>query len=221
MELKFIYGDMPFWRAEVGRLSLFLGDIEFEDIRINRAEFSRVKERGRLDDGTIIPFNQIPCLVVDGVSIAQTAGIARFCGKLSGLYPKSDDIRAAQIDQFLDFATDINFLVSSTNVEQNHEERTLARQELVKGALGRKLTILENCLSEGTKYIVLQNMSIADIAIWRLMGWLSSGVLDGVPIEILEKYPKIRGICLTVDHNPKVQEWIKLTFPENYSRGNF
>ena len=141
MELKFIDEDMPFWRAEVGRLSLFLGDI--------------------------------------------------------------------------------NFLVSSTNVQQSHEERILARQELVKGALGRKLTILENCLPEGSKYIVLKNMSIADIAIWRLIGWLSSGILDGVPIGILEKYPKITGICLAVDHNPKVQEWIKLTFPKNYSRGNF
>ena len=221
MELKFIYGQMPFWRAEVGRLTLFLGGVEFEDIRISRDEFLRVKETGKLDDGTIVPFNQIPCLVVDGTSIAQTAGIARFCGKLSGLYPKSDPIRAAPIDQFLDFATDINILINSTGVNENEPARVLARQELVDGSLGGKLRILENCITEGSKYIVGPAMSIADIAIWRLMGWLSSGIIDGIPIEVLEKYPKIRVICAVVDNHPKVQEWIKLTFPKDYARGNF
>ena len=36
MKLKFIYGDIPFWRAEVGRLALYFGNIDFEDIRIPR-----------------------------------------------------------------------------------------------------------------------------------------------------------------------------------------
>ena len=31
--LKVYYGDMPFWRAEVVRLALFMGDVPFEDVR--------------------------------------------------------------------------------------------------------------------------------------------------------------------------------------------
>ena len=106
-------------------------------------------------------------------------------------------------------------------MNENEPARVLARQELVDGSLGRKLRILENCITEGSKYIVGPAMSIADIAIWRLMGWLSSGIIDGIPIEVLEKYPKIRVICAVVDNHPKVQEWIKLTFPKDYARGNF
>ena len=34
MDLKIIYFDMPFWRAEVARLSLFMANIEFDDVRI-------------------------------------------------------------------------------------------------------------------------------------------------------------------------------------------
>ena len=123
MQLRFIYTNMPFWRAEVSRIALFIGDLEFEDLRIDREEFLRAKESGKLDDGTVMPFHQMPVLVVDGKSIAQTGGIAKFCGKLSGLYPTDDHLNVAQIDQFIDFATDLNTMVSNTNQFENEEQK--------------------------------------------------------------------------------------------------
>ena len=114
MNLTLVYFDFPFWRAEVARLALYLGDIEFEDLRITREEFQRVKRHGKLDNGTHIPFHQFPVLIIDGTSIAQTGGIARFCGKLSGLYTNNDHLLAAQVDQFMDMATDLTFLISTT-----------------------------------------------------------------------------------------------------------
>ena len=146
MQLRFIYTNMPFWRAEVGRITLFIGDVEFEDLRIDREEFLRAKESGKLDDGTVMPFHQMPVLVVDGTSIAQTGGIARFCGKLSGLYPMDDHLKAAQIDQFIDFATDLNTMVSSTNQIQDEDQKLAARLELVNGPLKRKLGMLERLI---------------------------------------------------------------------------
>ena len=95
MEIKLIYFDMPFWRAEVARLPLFLSSIKFEDFRITSDDNKYLKEHGRLKDGTIIPFRQLPVLVVDGQSIAQTGAIARICGKVSGMYPK-DMLEAGQ-----------------------------------------------------------------------------------------------------------------------------
>ena len=44
MELTFIYFDIPFWRAEVGKIALFLGDVEFENKKITGEEFQRVKK---------------------------------------------------------------------------------------------------------------------------------------------------------------------------------
>jgi len=82
MNISLIYLNFPFWRAETSRIALFFGNISFEDKRITSEEFQRVKENGILDDGTVIPFHQLPCLKVDNLSIAQTAAISRFCGKL-------------------------------------------------------------------------------------------------------------------------------------------
>ena len=213
MKISLIYFDFPFWRAEIARLSLFLGNIEFEDVRITKDEFQRVKSDGQLDNGIKIPFNQLPCLVVDKVSIAQTAGIARFCGKLANLYPQNNNLEAAKIDQFIDMATDLTVLVASTKVED--------RNNLVIGELSRKLSILNKSIELSNNYLVNNNISIADIAIWRLMGWLTSGSLDGIPLDLLKKHENISKICLLVDKHPKVNEWIEKTYPNNYVRGNF
>ena len=102
MEITLYYFKIPFWRAEVTRLALFIGDIPFKDYRVEGKEIDNLKEKGLLPNKQIAPFKQLPVLDVDGKIIAQTGAIARFCGKLSGLYPKNNDFEAAQIDQIID-----------------------------------------------------------------------------------------------------------------------
>ena len=46
MELRLIYPDIPFWRAETSRLALFIGGIEFEDLRPSREEIAKMKTDG-------------------------------------------------------------------------------------------------------------------------------------------------------------------------------
>jgi glutathione S-transferase len=221
MKLSFIYLNFPFWRAEVSKISLYLAGIEFENRVILSEEFQRVKTNGKLDDGTCIPHHQLPCLLVDGQPIVQTGAIARFCGKLAGLYPIDNDFLAAQIDQFIDFSTDITVLVSNTGRDDSEQEKQRKREALTDGELGRKLNILEKNIKPNGDWIVRDNMGLEDIAIWRLMGWLSSGTVDGIPTHILQKYPNIKRVCLAVDEAPKVQDWVKLTYKEGYNRGNY
>ena len=213
MKITLIYFDFPFWRAEIPRISLFMGNIDFHDLRINSEEFSRVKSKGNLDNGTKIPFHQLPCLVINNLSIAQSAGIARYCGKLSGLYPVNDAEKAAQIDQYLDILTDITEIIISTKLED--------RAELIKGALLRKLTILNKSIEQDNNYIVNNTFSIADIGIWSFMSWLISGKLDGIPLDILQEHRNITKVCRSVDKHHKVNDWIHKTYPKNYLRIEF
>lgn len=221
MNLTLIYFNLPVWRAEVPKISLFMGDIPFDNRIISFEEFHRVRATGRLDDGTFIPFHQLPCLVANGNSIAQTGAIARFCGKLSGLYPVNDIFTAAAIDQFIDLATDITELLFSMGRDVSDDVKKLKREQLIAGELGKKLNMLElNICSDGM-WTIANQFSIADIAIWRLMGWLSSGSLEGIPKNILKGFPKINRVCLNVESKEKVKEWINLTYPKDYVRGNF
>ena len=153
--------------------------------------------------------------------VAQTGGIARFCGKLAGLYPTDNDLKAAQIDQFMDLATDLNIMVSKTNIIEDPSEKLVARKELAQGLLVRKLSMFERCISEGSDWIVGPKITIADVAIWRLLGWLTLGILDGRPTDLLKGFPKIGRVCLSVDAHPKVCEWVSMTYPEKYNRGQY
>jgi len=221
LKLTFIYFDFPFWRAEVGKIALFMGGIDFENRFVEGEEFTRARETGHLDDGTVIAFHQLPCLLVDGISIAQTAGISRLCGKLSGMYPRNDDILAAQIDQFLDFATDITELIFSTGRGDDDETKKAKREALSRDELPRKLRMLEKCVADDGDWVLGVDLGLADIAIWRLMGWLSSGLVDGIPTTIISAFPKISRVCLMVDAHSRIQEWVARTYPKDYVRGHY
>ena len=110
-------------------------------------------------------------------------------------------------------------MVSSTNQIQDEDQKFAARLELANGPLKRNLGMLERSIAEGSDWIVPTSISIADIAIWRILGWFSSGLLDGITKDLITEFPKIRHACLAVDQHPKVQEWIVQTYPENYVRG--
>mgnify|MGYP001158304375 CR=1 FL=1 len=222
MEIRYIYVDSPFWRAEIGRISLFIGDVDFEDSRISNDEFFRARESGRLDDGTLIPYRQIPCLCVDGKTIAQTGGISRICGKLSGLYPGDDLVRSALVDQVIDMATDITNLLGSINTEKDEEKKKQRRLKLVATALPNKIRYVEEQLErDAQEWFVGESMTIADIAMWRLFGWLTSGMIDYFPTNLLAPFPKLRRVCNKVNEQPKVSEWVKLKYPKDYPLGNF
>ena len=204
MELRLIYPDIPFWRAETSRLALFIGGIEFEDLRPSREETMEMKT-----DGTF-PFGQFPVLQVDGKTIAQTGAIARFCGKLSGLYPSKDEFAAAKVDEVIDLATDINNQMRPALREKDPKLRIEMRRELSKTILPRWLGFLEKLLQDNgdTGFFVGHSISVADLAVWRLCAWISGGIIDGLPVNLLDGFPLLSVHQSQISNLPKVVEWI-------------
>ena len=211
MELKIIYFNFPFWRAEVARIPLYISNTKFEDKRITSEEFSYIKENGKMTDGTIIPFSQLPVLVIDGQSIAQTGAIARICGKISGFYPDSL-VEAGKVDQIIDTATDINMLMRPSMREQDPDKKKLMRQELSKNDLPKYFGYLENLLQDENIWFAENRMTIADIAIWRLMGWLKSGVIDDIPQDISDDFNKLNRVYNEVNNNTDIKRWVSETY---------
>jgi glutathione S-transferase len=209
--IKIYYSHLPFWRAEVLRVSLFIRDVPFEDVRISREEFIHLIKTGFLPNGKRSPFHQLPVIEVEDKIIGQTGAIARYCGKVSNLY--SDDmLKAAKIDQIIDAATDITNVVSPTIREKNHKKKMEDRKILVNKLLPRWFRYLENLLSEDDSTWFVEKMTIADIAMWRLLGWLTSGIIDGIPTSVVDDFPKLKNIHHQVHTHPKVQEWMLKTY---------
>ena len=209
--IKIYYSHLPFWRAEVLRVSLFIKDIPFEDVRVSREEFIHMIKTGFLPNGKRSPFHQLPVMEVDGEIIGQTGAIARYCGKISNLYA-DDMLKAAKIDQIIDAATDITNVVSPTIREKDEVKKIEDRKILVNKLLPRWFRYLENLLLEDDSTWFVEKMTIADIAMWRLLGWLTSGIIDGIPTSIVDDFPKLKNIHHQVHTHPKVQEWMLKTY---------
>ena len=222
MKIKLIYFDMPFWRAEVARLPLFMSNIEFEDFRITSDDNRYLKENGKLKDGTIIPFRQLPVLVAKGQSIAQTGAIARICGKLSGMYPK-DMIEAGRVDQIIDTVTDINELLNPSMRENNPAIKKQMRIDLSNGTLPKYFGYLEEILkSNNSGWFVGAEMTIADIAVWSMLGWIAQGVLDDIPKDLSKPFNRLTHLYNNISKKPAVQEWKKMTYVyEESSTGEY
>jgi glutathione S-transferase len=88
--------------------------------------------------------------------------------------------------------------------------------------LPKKISCLEEQLErDDQEWFAGPHMTIADIAAWRLFGWLTSGVINHIPTELLSPFPNLRRVCRKVEEHPKVSEWVGLTYPKDYPPGNF
>ena len=158
----------------------------------------------------IFPFGQFPVLQVDGKTIAQTGAIARFCGKLSGLYPTENDFYAAKVDEVIDLATDITVKIRPALIEKDPEKRMEMRRELSETVLPHWLGFMETLLENNGKtgYFVDDSLTVADLAAWRLCGWISGGIIEGIPETILDAFPLLNAHQNHISNLPKVVEWL-------------
>merc|ERR1712141_56208 len=199
--IKLYYGEFPFWRAEVSRLALHLGKVPFENV--TSMNLQALRESGKATLG------QMPILEVDGKTCVQTGAIARYCGKQSGFYPRDDDWAAAKIDEIIDTATDITVAVGKT-FGMEAAAKAAARAELASTTLPKYLTALEKIMSENgsTGFYVGNKMTIADLAMWRMWGWIAGGIVDGIPTSLLDAYPQVKKNSAAIGALPEVAAWM-------------
>ena len=218
MDLKIIYFDLPFWRAEISRLPLFIANIDFEDFRPSDEEWDYAKENGKMKDGTKIPFSELPVLSINGESIAQTMAIARICGKLGGMYPE-DIIEAGKVDQIVVAVENINALLSPSMKESDPTKKKAMRKELTSNELPTYFGYLQDILSaNSSEWFVGENMTIADLAVWSLLGWIASGVIDDISAEVIRPFDGLVKLYNEINKNPRVRAWKIKTYDHDKVR---
>merc|ERR1719482_2225302 len=204
-KLKLIYLDHHYWRAECVRLALYLADVPFEDARMG---YEDMYASGALTFGTF------PALVVGGKGVLnQTQAIARYVGQVTGLYP-DDPFLAAKCDEAIDGLTDISDLITATMQERNPQRKIQWRQSLIAqdGRMTMLLNGIESLLKQNgatpVPYVAGNELSVADLALWRAVGWISSGILDGIPTTYIQQtFPRLWALHVAIDQDPKVGQW--------------
>jgi len=175
---KLTYFDFDGGRAEPIRIAFHAAGIEFEDHRISFQEFGEMRHT--------TPFNAVPVLEMDGAAITQTNAIGRYVGKMAGLYPE-DDLQALYCDEVTSAYEDISHHVVQTFGLEGDELRE-AREKLVDGWLTTLLRGIDQLLTRGgSQFFADSRLTMADLKSFVQTRSLSSGTLDHVPSDIVQR----------------------------------
>jgi len=175
---RLTYFDIDGGRAEPVRIALHAAGIPFEDRRLSFQEFGDTRKNFR--------FTCVPTLEIDGEEVTQSNALTRFAGKLAGLYP-DDPIQALYCDEAMGAVEDVTFHISRTMRLQGDELRA-ARTELAEGWLPIYLKGLGEILKRGGgKYFADNRLTVADLKVAGLTGWLSHGALDHIPSDLVQR----------------------------------
>lgn len=164
-----------------------------------------------------MPFLEIEEEGKDKVVVAESNAILRYIGKLGGVYP-SDPIQALKVDSLIETSLEatrslevsLSGMVRSLLFETDwtDEEKLACRKRLAEDkerGLPFYLSYFEKVLKEnGTGFFVGDSLTIADLAISRLVFWIESGTLDGIPKSMLDDYPLFKALAAKIESTPEV-----------------
>lgn len=196
-KLKLTYFDVNGGRAEPIRLALFIGGIEFEDVRFSYSDFPEVRKN--------TPLGQVPVLEIDGQPITQSNALTSYAGKLAGLYPK-DDFTALLCEEIMGSVEDVTSRIVAT-FSLEGETLKSARAKLSEAYLVPHLQWLEKKLSS-QRYIINDALSVADLKVLSHLSWLNSGKLDHIASSmVVEAAPSIQRYYESLMQHPKIAEY--------------
>lgn len=178
-KLKLTYFDFDGGRGETPRLALSIGGVPFEDHRLKPGEWPTLKPS--------TPYGGLPVLEVDGQTLAQSGAVARYVGRLAGLYPE-DALQAAFCDEILDAVEEIGGKFGPSMSVKDEAEKKRLREELTEGPLTRYLKALAQRLeARGGSFFADGRLTVADLRFFVWMRHLRSGRLDYVPTDLAER----------------------------------
>lgn len=174
---KLTYFDMDGGRAEPVRIAFHAAGIDFEDKRISFPEFAEMRDGFR--------FRCAPILEIDGTQVTQSNAMARYVGKMAGLYP-DDDLQALYCDEAMGAIEDLlHAIVHTFGLEG--DALKAAREELVDGWITTFLKGLDEMLERGGDYFAGNRLTVADLKVAGVTAWIESGGLDHVPTDLVKR----------------------------------
>jgi prostaglandin-H2 D-isomerase / glutathione transferase len=232
-KLKLYYFNIP-GKGEPIRLLCVYGGLDLEDYRMQSSdEFLQLKAEGKL------AFGQVPMLeVVQEVQVeveeengntkkvvhhhhhqlVQSTAILRYLGKLSGLYPKDDDILAAKIDAAMAQETDA-FMgpVVATYTKrfgiclEGEQAMTQSKELIANEVIPRHLAALEKLLAMSeTGWIAgTEKPSPADFVWYVQLAMYMPGKPEFFPEKLctFQDYPRIKAFVNKFSALPTIQDY--------------
>mmetsp|Transcript_22474 Transcript_22474/g.38793 ORF Transcript_22474/g.38793 Transcript_22474/m.38793 type:complete len:207 (+) Transcript_22474:114-734(+) len=193
------YFNLP-GRAEPIRLAFIIGNIPFKDNRIEFADWGALKPN--------TTFGSLPIIKIDGKDYTQSCAILTYVGKQANLYP-SDPLTALKVDEILHALVDFNMISIAAGFNApNEEQKKIMQEDLVATSIPKFIGGVEKLLAKHNgKFAVGDQITVADLLVLAVSGFLTSGMMPYVPTDVVAKYPHWNRIVQGVKDYPAVKKY--------------
>jgi len=195
---RLTYFDAPASRGEECRLALHCAGVDFEDVRIQRADWPALKPT--------TPFGGLPVLEMPGhPPLGQSNAILALIGRQYGLHPK-DLFEAARHEAMMCHVEDLRTVIGLTLRITDEAEKKKAREPLVASFLPTWAEKAEKQIGEGPLFAGAK-LHVVDFKLYMIVRWLAGGKVDYVPATIFSGFPKLTRVHDAVRDDAHVKSW--------------
>merc|ERR1712070_971942 len=102
------------------------------------------------------------------------------------------------------------------------QQKIQARRQMIQkdGRATMLLSGVESVLTQngGNGLVAGDKVTVADLALWRAVNWMSCGTLDGIRTDYIQRhFPNLWNVHRQVEALPQVQDW-KRRNPRHYRK---
>jgi glutathione S-transferase len=196
---RLMYFDFAGSRGEECRIALHLAGVDFEDVRVKSGDWPAMKAS--------TPFGAMPVLEIPGKApLAHSNAILVFIGRQHGLHP-SDAFEAARHEALMSSVEELRHTITPTLRITDPEQKRQAREALAANELKTWASQVERQLGEGP-FIGGAKLQVADLKLYMVVRWLTTGIVDHVPTTVFDHCPKLMRLYRAVGEHPGVKAWL-------------
>ncbi len=196
---RLIYFDFAGSRGEECRIALHLAGVDFEDVRVPSADWPAMK--------AATPFGELPVLEWPGQPpLGQSNAILVLVGRQQGLHP-ADAFEAARHEALMCAVEALRHAITPSLRLSEPEAKRQAREALAANELPAWGSQVERQLGAGP-FLAGERLQVADLKLYMIVRWLTSGTLDHIPASVLDASPKLLRLSRAVADHPGVAAWL-------------
>ncbi|XP_012945673.1 probable glutathione S-transferase 6 [Aplysia californica] len=187
-------------RAEITRLIFAAAGQSYEDVRIKREDWPKIK--------ATTPFGQVPILEVDGKTFGESVAIATYVAREFGFYGKNN-LEQLAIDQVVQLVQDFISGIVKVVREPDPAKKGELLKEFCAEDAPKYFAMFERLLKDnGTGYFVGSSLTLADLALFDF----ATG-LNNMSPGVLDKAPGVAALCQKVLTNEKIKAYVDTRKP--------
>eukprot|EP00117_Sycon_ciliatum_P042244 scpid82425/ scgid30752/ Hematopoietic prostaglandin D synthase; GST class-sigma; Glutathione S-transferase; Glutathione-dependent PGD synthase; Glutathione-requiring prostaglandin D synthase; Prostaglandin-H2 D-isomerase len=192
-------------RAELSRRMFKLAGVEFEDVRVSKDEWPKLKAG--------MPLKVMPVMEVDGQLIVQSGCIERYVAEKTGLNGGESPAARLQVDIIHTTAMEYILLPMPMFGEKDEAKKAELRREFLEDKLPVCMDFLTKELEQakqdfGSDEFFVGKVTMADIAVSLLLEVL---VWAKLADDVMPKYPLIQALVDRVNALPPIAKHLANT----------